>query len=645
MVRQLPGFQLDSGNSDVRGLSGSAGNLVLNGARPSTKSEDLASILDRIPAGNVIRIELTSGEAFGSDYAGKGQVANVILAAGGGTDGSVTAKLLRDGAGRRRPDFSASTLIKRGHSSANLSAGTGRYIGQERGFDLFTARPTNALLEDRRKVNTYAERNPFVSVALGLEAKPDRAAHLNVRLERSHFTLNQDNRLTPSGGPVRDDTFDQDQHGRLRELGGDVARPLARGTLKLVALATDRSRDSEDAYRRRSLGGAEVLGGFRQKSLIDKVERVGRLSWSRSSLLGFTTEIGGEVAFNRLSSDVRLFSVGQGGAETRIDLPIDQAKVSEVREEAFVTLGRPLTSRLRLDLGLNKEWSSLKVRGDALADRRLSFLKPSATLDWQALGGWHGQLSAKRTVAQLDFFDFISSAELNNNRVNGGNADLEPQRAWEWRGLVEHPLLGTGKLRLEIGHDRISRLQDRILTPLGFDAAGNIGSGTRSFVSGALDAPLDHWWKGLRVKANVRMQRTRVLDPVTRGPRGFNGYYPRWDWDVTARRDHGPWAYGLTIVDRARVPGFRTDEVEFSRNTGVFGLGFVEVRPDARTTFTLDAENLFGTGSIIQRDIFDPNRTEPAAAFRDYRYRQGGLRLTLTAKRTFGGASAKATTK
>ena len=101
------------------------------------------------------------------------------------------------------------------------------------------------------------------------------------------------------------------------------------------------------------------------------------------------------------------------------------------------------------------------MRGDAIADRTLKFLKPNLTLDWKLGEGWHTQLSVKRTVAQLDFYDFISFGDLSTNRVNGGNADLVPQRTWEFRATVEHPLLGDGLFKLDLGHDLVSMLQDR----------------------------------------------------------------------------------------------------------------------------------------------------------------------------------------
>jgi hypothetical protein len=636
MVRQLPGFSLDGGNSDVRGLSGSAGNLVINGSRPSTKSDSVYALLERIPVSSVVRIEVSPGDQFGADYSGKAQVANLILTAKSGVDGSVTAKVLREGSGRTVPDLSATVQAKRGHNSLNLSAGSGRFIGYESGYDRITGEPGGLLREYRRKVNRYADSNPFVSVALASEPSDDRAVRLNARYAFDRFSLHQDNRVNPIDDAVRDDIYDSGNVGRDFELGGDASRPLAHGTIKLVGLATRKNRDGTDTYGLRSLGGSTLLGGFRQRSLSSQHERIVRIGWSRKKLLGFTAEVGGELAFNRLISNVDLFSVAPGGAETRIALPINKVTVSERRAEAFVTLGRPVTKRLRLDLALKNEWSQLKVRGDARADRTLRFLKPSATLDWQPRGGWHAQLSVQRTVAQLDFFDFISSAELNTDRVFGGNADLQPQSAWELRGLVEHQLLGDGKVKVEFGYNRINRLQDRILTPLGFDAPGNLGTGRQRFIAANIDAPLGKVWKGPRVKADVRFQETRVVDPLTGQSRDFSGFFPPWAWNLEVRRDHKAFAYGLTLSDRATFRFFRFNDIDRLGNQRPFALGFVEYRPDGRTTATLDVQNLLFTPSVSERLLFGSSRGSSDVTMREYLERNDRLRMTLTLKRTFG---------
>ena len=140
-------------------------------------------------------------------------------------------------------------------------------------------------------------------------------------------------------------------------------------------------------------------------------------------------EVGGEVALNTLDSHVRLSAIGPGGARTPITLPIANAFVREKRAEVSVDAGRNVTDRLCVDAGFAYEKSVLTVTGDTRASRTLGFPKPSVSLDWRARGGWHVQASLKRTVAQLDFTDFVSTAESTVDRINGGNAQLLPQRA------------------------------------------------------------------------------------------------------------------------------------------------------------------------------------------------------------------------
>ncbi len=211
--------------------------------------------------------------------------------------------------------------------------------------------------------------------------------------------------------------------------------------------------------------------------------------------------------------------------------------MKEKRGEVYVNLGKALSPTLRVDGGVNYEYSNLKVRGDAIADRTLKFLKPNITLDWKPGGGWHAQVSVKRTVAQLDFYDFISVGDLSTKRINGGNADLEPQRTWEFRATVEHPLFGDGLFKLDLGHDLVSMLQDRILIcdeidhpgdpDFCADAPGNLGTGKRYFASLTLDAPLGTLWKGLRAKLTGTIQRTRVDGPDQRRAAQLERLLPR----------------------------------------------------------------------------------------------------------------------
>lgn len=645
IVQRIPGFALDLGNAangqDIRGFAGTAGNVVFNGQRPSTKSEALDAFLSRIPASRVKRVEVGPGDLYGADYSSKTQVANLILVEGGGIAGNGSVSAIHHFTGEVVPNAKGSVSFSRGPSTFNVAADTGRGDYFEEGYDQVTDAVTGEQLEFRRKFNDIRDHIPTISGSWALNKGPTQSANLNARYSYDHFFLHQRNHVTPTGASEHDDRLVEDYPTRILEIGGDVTRPLAGGAIKLVGLATRRHRHTLDEYDQGDLGPSRVVGGFQQLSKSERGESIGRLSWTRSSLLGFNFEAGTEVAWNTLTDNLDLFVFDENGQKTRIDLPIDNAKVTELRGEAYVNASRPLSKTLRMDLGLNYEMSHLKVSGDATADRKLKFPKPSITLDWQPGAGWHSQLILRRTVAQLDFYDFISAAELSVGRVNGGNANLQPQRAWEGRFSLERPLLGQGKARLELGYNLISLLQDRILTPEGFDAPGNIGTGRQAYADLTLDAPLDRLWKGLRVRLHGNVQRTRVHDPISGELRDFSGFFPRWQWDADIRRDAGKFAYGLTISDNRRITFFRTDEFDTNFNVAFpYTSAFIEYRPSKGQTLTLDINDLSNTPGARFRQFFSPNRTSGAPFANEYRWRNSHVRIGITFKQSFGGGEA-----
>ena len=651
IAQRVPGFTLDLGNNqaghgnDVRGFAGTAGNVVINGSRPSTKAEALDTTLSRIPAQRVVRVEVSPGDLYGSDYAGKSQVLNVVLSDAGGFDANVTAAAKRWSSGYVNTDIQGSALIRRGSSTINVSAGTGRNRQFEEGTDDLTDLGNGQLIEHRRKHNSYFNKDPFVAGSWALEHGQDKAIRLNARWQPSSFDLFQDNRVTPTGAPVHDDNLIQTYRDPVIELGGDVTRPLAGGAIKFVALATRRKRHDIDEYIQRAgllSNNAAVNGGFEQTVRAKRNETIGRLSWTRSNLLGFSFEAGAEAAYNTLDDKVDLFAIDEDGEKVRIDLPIADAKVKEKRGEVYINVGRNLSPSLRIDGGINYEFSNLKVSGDASADRTLKFLKPNLTLDWKPGGGWHTQFSVRRTVAQLNFYDFISFGDLSTKRFTGSNADLEPQRAWEFRATVEHPIFTDGLFKLDLGYDLISKLQDQILIiddrGKAFSGPGNLGTGKRAFATLTVDAPLSRLWKGLRVKFNGTLQRTRVDDPITHQPRKFSGFFPSWQWDLNVRRDAGPWSYGFELSDNQHFTFYRTDEFDINMNRGAYMTAFVEFRPTARTAINFSVDNALSTHAARNRILFRPNRADPDFVFDEFRDRNRHRSFQITLKQSFGGA-------
>ena len=635
IVRRVPAFALEQVDETLRGFGQAAGNVVINGQRPSTKSDTIETVLQRIPANRVLRIEVGAGDLFGADFAGKPQVVNLVLTTGGGLAGTVEGSLARDFLGRLYPSGSASALIRSGPSTFNVAVAATNNGTTEEGYDILEDLPSGERREFRDKVNRIRIPGAALSGSWTYDGGANRTAHVNGRIAQDHVRLDQTNTVTPRTGPVRDDTLKQDYQTDSWELGGDVTRPLLGGGFKLVGLATRRQRFNYD--NNFLIVNGRTIGGFEQTLDDRREETVLRTVWSRANWGGWNLEMGGEGVLNKLVSDVDLFSFDAQGLRSPIDLPVDQATVEEKRVEAFVNAGRPLAPGLRVDGGVTLETSQLTVTGDAEARRVLTFLKPQATLDWRPVGSrLRVQFSVKRTVAQLQFEDFISSAELSTERVNGGNPELRPQRAWETLATVERTILGDGLIRMELGYNRISQVQDRVPTPDGFDAPGNLGSGTAYILRHRFDAPLGGLGiKGGRLTLYSSLVSTSVRDPYTGEKRRFSGnsdYYA----EATFRQDLGRFAWGVTAEGGTRSTFYRLNEEDSNYQQIPYLEVFAEYRPDPLTVLTFTVENAAERGGGRERYFYVPDRRTPEPSSREMRFRNRHLVPSISLKRTFG---------
>src|SRR6185312_7373334 len=102
MVQRVPGFTFDDGSA-VRGLAGAAGNVLIDGQRPASKTDDLVSVLRRIPADQVARVDLIRGGQPGIDMQGKAVVANVIRKSGRCLTGAASVGQFTTGDGYTDP--------------------------------------------------------------------------------------------------------------------------------------------------------------------------------------------------------------------------------------------------------------------------------------------------------------------------------------------------------------------------------------------------------------------------------------------------------------------------------------------------------------------------------------------------------------
>lgn len=634
IIQRVPGFVLEEGDSEVRGFRQAAGNVVINGRRPSAKAEALSTVLARIPAARILRVELVSGDRFGADYAGKPQVANIILSDAGGLAGTAEASLLREYTGAVLPEGNVSALLRRGPSAFNVSVGVKNHETSDAGFDRLIDLATGVQEELRLKTTRFRNPQPNASLGWSLEESQHKSAHLNASLNLNYEKLTQTSSIQPRIALPFNEGLHQHYFTRTLELGGDVTRPLLGGGIKLLGLANRRYRDLDDEASAASIAGAS-LGKIVQQQRDWREESLLRLSWARDDVAGWSADLGMEGVINRLNGAVDLSTISPTNMMMRIDLPLDDVSVVEHRGEAFANIGRPLNSQLRLDLGLAYEASRLTVSGDVAAQRDLRFLKPKAALDWRGRG-WHAQLSVERTVNQLNFEDFVSAAEFSTNRVNGGNAQLEPQRAWKLLLSADRTLLGDGRIKLDLGYDRIARVQDRVPTPDGFDAPGNLGNGSLFSAVGNLDVPLTRAGvKGGRLTLYGSYVDTNVRDPYTLTDRHFSGY-ALFYYEAKFRQDLGRFAWGASLLGSTGSDSFRRTEVDFYRGLAPNVAAFIEYRPTRQWTLTLGGSNLTDGATHRERNFYAPDRTSALPYLQERRFRESHATGYLTVKHSFG---------
>ena len=374
---------------------------------------------------------------------------------------------------------------------------------------------------------------------------------------RASFDLFQNNRVTPVDGDPHDDNLFQHYRRPVIELGGDVTRPLAGGAIKLVGLATRRKRDDVDTIVRRNgliEDNATVNGGFEQLTKARRNETIGRLSWTRAELLGLSFEAGAEAAYNTLDYHLAFSVTDENGEHVPIPLPIENATVKEKRGEVYVSVGKNLSPALRIDGGVNYEFSNLKVRGRRARrpDAEVPETEPDHRLEAGRRLAHPGVDSPDRRATR--FLRFHERGQpLDQPGQRRKRKSCSPNAAGNSERRAEHPLFGEGLFKLDLGHDLVSMLQDRILicdpahpndADFCFDAPGNLGTGKRYFASLTVDAPLDRLWSGLRVKlpAPIKRRGSRTRSTTTCAGGAISGRTGNGISVSAATADHSPTA-------------------------------------------------------------------------------------------------------
>ena len=624
MINRLPGFGLDTGDSDTRGLAGTAGNVLIDGTRPSTKSDNLEQILRRISAAGVARVEMIRGGAAGIDMQGRSVVANVILIRTVTTERVMESNTYLYPDGQTGPVVSARWSRRDGdnQTEAAISAFTDRTDGTGDGFRRRYDAAGN-LIQNADLVLWDRIRNVR---ATGAVQRRVGGGLLRVNGLMGWFGNENSQDLLIRSGPGVDSFNDEQSDDIDSELGVNWTRELGPRTgLELTGL----QRYSTEEYT-----GVSESSGDSSTFTADATsgESIGRAIVRFRPNDRWSFETGGEVAYNFLDSATAYQENG-----VPIPLPSSSVKVEELRGEVFGQATWRPDPTLTIEGGMRIEVSEISQSGDSDLTKSFVYPKPRLQATWTPRTGHQFRFRAEREVGQLDFGDFIASADIDIGQVEGGNPDLEPQKSTVLEAIYERRFWGEGVFDVTWLYAEVEDVVDVIPLTGGFDGVGNIGDGTARFLQLRLTLPTDQL--GIpngRLQTRGSWSSTAVLDPVTGEERRFQGNQA-FGCGVSFNQDlmGGRWSWGFNHgcnVDKGR--GFRVREVRaFYAEPEVSA--FAQWKPRRDLTVRVDLGNASDRAQGYDREIHTGPRDTAPLAFREVRRTKMSPWLFVQIRKTF----------
>jgi len=628
MIVRIPGFTLDSG-AGVRGYEGAAGNVLIDGKRPATKTDSLDEILRRIAASQVERIDVIRGGAPGIDMQGKTVIANVIRRKVGGIHGVAAVAITPVLNGYRAPmqmrlEANGDDSVGRHWEASFRPAG---YIDDGSGDGRLSR--SDGAGAPLQQGEIRAKGGGLQNTLAGVYELPLLGGSLraNGRLFWDDYRYQETDDVSLPSRVLQHDEQKQDTFDT--EAGARYTRDFAGGTsLEAVALRQSERRSFNERF---DAPGDQTLFS----ALNDTSETIVRAVLKHRHSDALSWEAGAEGADNTLDAKQRF---SENGAA--IPLPAANVTVEEKRWEAFGKATWQPLKPVTVEAVVREEGSTITAAGDVRLQKSLYFTKPRLAVTWAIDDKTQVRLRYEREVGQLNFSDFVASSSLSKGVLTAGNPDLNPEQDWVSEAALERRFLGAGDVSVTVRHYAIKDAQDRapVFTAGGvFDAPANIGAGSKDELAVSATIPLDRiGLKGARLQGLGTWRWSDVTDPTTGAHREISGLRPvEWEGhfsqDIPALR----LTWGVDAFGAWRETYYRFDVVE-TRKLHTFVMPYVEWKPQPNTAFRLEVDNLTARGFRDTITQYAGPRGSSAIAFTQDRKTAFGRYLFLRYRRTFG---------
>ena len=627
MISRTPGFTLVTGGGS-RGFS-DPGNALIDGSRPSSKNDDLESILRRLPASQVERIDVIRGGAPGIDMQGLAVVANVVRKGGSSSTSAIT---LRDSwiasDGRQAPSVRVETSHRFDGKTLEGSFSGSGFVDDGAGDGVRVRRDGAGNVIDSAVDKTEGDGEDYTLA--GSYETPAAGGKLRVNGQAEIQKYFYDDVVSPALNGPPDSSLSRErdhQNQETLELGGDYTRDLtARLKSETVLLETVKGEDYLTLF---SAPGDDER--FREQHT--QRETVGRenLTWTASRRL--VVEGGAEFAYNDLLDHTRYII-----DDVQQVVPGANVSVREYRGEAFAKATWTATRTLVAELGFRLEVSDIGSTGDVVLDKRLVYPKPRLQLTWSPTKADQFRLRLEQEVSQLDFGDFVAASSLSTGQVLAGNPNLVPQQAKVAEVAYERRFWNSGDVTLTFRHSQLTDVIDRapiFSTDGPYDAPANIGDGRKEELILDATLPLDRLGiKGGLLKGNATVRDSEVTDPTTHTQRPISGLRPyegQFDFTQDFPKQKMQWGGFVFLGFTQRY--YRFDQVETDTFHPLFGV-FVDWKP--RPDLDLKAQiDHIGTKYNRRLTVVDGVRGVDPILYAEQRPLEIGPYLTLRLRKTF----------
>jgi hypothetical protein len=607
LVERVPGFSVDEGDDGARGFGQASGNVLIDGQRVSGKSNTARDALTRLPVSRVLRLELVDGATLGIPGL-SGQVVNVITQGTAANSGSWewSAKFREN----LPPAYNQGKISYSGGKSAltwTLAAESEPERGANRGPTTVTDGAGGLIATLDEDFNFTAEF-ANLSGTLAWKAASGVVANLNAKAGIFEPNIKAVAKLFPVGGAEGRRLFQRAEDEWNAELGGDIAFDAGPGRLKLIGLARREDSAFTNRVRGGDIDGTDLFGSqFDQR--INEGEYIARGEYSFSHANGNSWQLSAENAFNFLEGDAQLFTSSNGGPLVQQTLALTDSRVEEQRQEIALTHARKLSPKFDLQVSIGAEQSELSQSGDAENVRRFMRPKGFVNLTWKPDSTLTLNARIEREVEQLDFFDFISSVDIDNDNANSGNPEIVPPQNWVATLKAEKNLGEWGAVTIETFAATVEDLVDTI--PIGTgEGPGNIDEAYRYGASMNATLKLTPLgFTGAELSVEAEAAKSNVKDPFTGRDRRFNFDTVSYV-EMRLRQDipNTDIAWGGR-AEFYRDAGFfgRDERNQESKNTGYVG-AFIQHKDLFGLKAALRVGNLLGQHDKFRRELYAPDR-------------------------------------